>query len=122
VAQRPYRQDLLLRLAGCQLRLPLWCCTSAEKMLHRCLGHILAGIDHDIQEGHGSAGHHRLSWPCHVLSFLDDIRAKRITLKRVAAARETTAEELREYLVLAKLALVIRDQILRMATVTPTTW
>jgi hypothetical protein len=54
----------------------------------------------------------------HAIKLRDDIRAKRITLKRVAAARETSAEELREYLVLAKLAPVVRDQVLGMTTVT----
>jgi hypothetical protein len=37
-------------------------------------------------------------------------------MKRVAAARETTVEELREYLVLAKLAPVVRAQVLGMRT------
>jgi hypothetical protein len=54
----------------------------------------------------------------HAIKLRDDIRAKRITLKRVAAARETTVEELREYLVLATLAPVVREQILGMTTVT----
>jgi hypothetical protein len=56
--------------------------------------------------------------PAHILKLRDDIRAKRITLKRVAAARETTVEELREYLVLGKLAPVVRDQVLGMTTMT----
>jgi hypothetical protein len=54
----------------------------------------------------------------HAIKLRDDIRAKRITMKRVAAARETTVEALREYLVLAKLAPVVRDQVLGMTTVT----
>jgi hypothetical protein len=54
----------------------------------------------------------------HAIKLRDDIRAKRITMKRVAAARETSVEELREYLVLAKLAPFVRDQVLRMTTVT----
>jgi hypothetical protein len=54
----------------------------------------------------------------HAIKLRDDIRAKRISTKRVAAARETTVEELREYLELAKLAPVVRDQVLRMTTVT----
>lgn len=54
----------------------------------------------------------------HVLKLRGNIRAKRITLKRVAAARETSVEELREYLVLAKLAPVVREQVLRITTVT----
>jgi hypothetical protein len=53
-----------------------------------------------------------------VLKLRDDLRAKRITFSRVAAAREVSAEELREYLGLAKLAPVIRDQVLGMTTVT----
>lgn len=40
----------------------------------------------------------------HAIKLPEDIRAKRISMKRVAAARETSVEELREYLVLAKLA------------------
>jgi hypothetical protein len=47
-----------------------------------------------------------------------DLRAKRITLKRVAASRETTVEESREYLGLANLAPIVRDQVLGMTTVT----
>jgi hypothetical protein len=54
----------------------------------------------------------------HAIKLRDDIRAKRITMKRVVAARETTVEELRDYLVLAKLAPVVRDQVLAMTTVT----
>jgi hypothetical protein len=54
----------------------------------------------------------------HAIKLRDDIRAKRTTMQRVAAARETTVEELREYLVLAKLAPVVRDQVLGMTTVT----
>jgi hypothetical protein len=54
----------------------------------------------------------------HVLKLRDDLRAKRTTMKRVAAARETSVEELREYLGLAKLAPVVRDQVLGMTTMT----
>ncbi len=54
----------------------------------------------------------------YVIKLRDDIRAKRITMKRVAAARETSIEELREYLVLAELAPVVRDHVLGMTTVT----
>jgi hypothetical protein len=54
----------------------------------------------------------------HAIKLRDDIRAKRATMKRVAATRETSVEELREYLVLAKLAPVVRDQVLGMTTVT----
>jgi hypothetical protein len=54
----------------------------------------------------------------HAIKLRDDIRAKRITMQRVAAARETTVEELREYLVLAKLAPVVRGQVLGMTSVT----
>jgi hypothetical protein len=52
------------------------------------------------------------------IKLRDDIRAKRITMKRVVAARDTTMEELREHLVLARLAPVVRDQVLGMTTVT----
>ncbi len=54
----------------------------------------------------------------HAIKLRENIRAKRITLQRVAAAREVSVEELREYLVLAKLAPVARDQVLGMTTVT----
>ncbi len=54
----------------------------------------------------------------HAIKLRDDIQAKRITMKRVAAAPEMTVEELREYLGLAKLAQVVRDQVLGMTTVT----
>jgi hypothetical protein len=54
----------------------------------------------------------------HAIKLRDDIRAKRTTMQRVAAARETTVEELREYLMLAKLAPVVRAQVLGMTTVT----
>jgi hypothetical protein len=54
----------------------------------------------------------------HAIRLRDDIRAKRTTTKRVAAAREVSVEELREYLVLAKLAPVVRKQVLGMTTVT----
>jgi hypothetical protein len=54
----------------------------------------------------------------HAIKLRDDIRAKRTTMQRVAAAREVSAEELREYLVLAKLAPVVREQVLVMTTVT----
>ncbi len=39
-------------------------------------------------------------------------------MQRIAAAREMSVEELRDYLVLAKLVPVIRDQVLGMTTVT----
>jgi hypothetical protein len=54
----------------------------------------------------------------HAIRLRDDIRAKRTTMQRVAAARETTVEDLREYLVLAKLGPAVRDQVLGMTTVT----
>ncbi len=54
----------------------------------------------------------------HAIKLRDDIRAKRITMKRVAAAREVSVEELREYLVLAKLAPIVRDQVLGITTMT----
>jgi hypothetical protein len=54
----------------------------------------------------------------HAIKLRDEIRAKRMTMKRVAAARETTVEELREYLGLAKLAPVVREQVLVMTRVT----
>jgi hypothetical protein len=54
----------------------------------------------------------------HAIRLRDDIRAKRMTMKRVAAAREVSVEELREYLGPAKLAPAVRDQVLGMTTVT----
>lgn len=54
----------------------------------------------------------------HAIRLGDDIRTKRSTMKRVAAAREVSIEELREYPVLAKLVPLVRDQVLRMTTVT----
>jgi hypothetical protein len=54
----------------------------------------------------------------HAIKLREDLRAKRTTRKRVAAAREMSVEELREYLVLAKLAPVVRDQVVAMTTVT----
>jgi hypothetical protein len=54
----------------------------------------------------------------HAIKLREDSRAKRIKMKRVAVARETTVEELREYLVLEKLAPIVRQQVLAMTTVT----
>jgi hypothetical protein len=54
----------------------------------------------------------------HAIKLRDDTRAKRITMKRVAAAREASVDELREYLVLAKFAPVVRDQVLGMTSAT----
>jgi hypothetical protein len=53
------------------------------------------------------------------IKLRDDVKAKRITLKRIAAAREVSIDEVREHLMLARLAPAIRDVVLGMTSVTP---
>jgi hypothetical protein len=52
------------------------------------------------------------------IKLRDDVKAKRSTLKRIAAAREVSIDEVREHLMPARLAPAIRDVVLRMTTVT----